>query len=384
MSDRYISENVREDLLDKFIFLAGPRQVGKTTFAKNLYETHEYFNYDIPSDRLLIEEMSWKRDTNLVILDELHKLKNWKLFLKGIYDKEKTKPPVLVTGSARLEFARKVGDSMAGRFFQYRLHPFDLKELANQGKPEEIMSGLLQLGGFPEPFTKGKETFYRKWRRSHLDIILRHDLIDLESLRDITSIETMLELLRHRIGSPVSYASIARDLQKSPATIKHWFEILENLYVVFHVSPYNKNIARSILKEPKFYFYDLAITEGEGARLENLVACSLQKELHLVEDIFGLRTGLHYLRTKEGKELDFLITIEEKPILIIEVKVADDNPSPHFSTFNKYFPQIPKLQLVQTLLREKDYDWGLKIRKVSDYLTSFDLKSVYESNIANF
>ncbi|MBP9890211.1 MAG: DUF4143 domain-containing protein [Leptospiraceae bacterium] len=122
----------------------------------------------------------------------------------------------------------------------------------------------------------------------------------------------------------------------------------------------------------------MAITEGEGARLENLVACSLQKELHLVEDIFGLRTGLHYLRTKEGKELDFLITIEEKPILIIEVKVADDNPSPHFSTFNKYFPQIPKLQLVQTLLREKDYDWGLKIRKVSDYLTSIDLKSVYE------
>ena len=374
MSERDISDAVREDLKDKFIFLAGPRQVGKTTFAKNLYEKHEYFNYDIPSDRLLIEERSWKRETDLVILDELHKLKNWKLFLKGVFDKDGTKPPVLVTGSARLEFARKVGDSMAGRFFHYRLHPFDLKELANKGKPDEILSALLTLGGFPEPFTKGKESFYRKWRRSHLDVILRQDLIDLESLRDVTSIETMLELLRHRIGSPISYASIARDLQKSPATIKHWFEILENLYVVFRVSPYNKNVARSILKEPKFYFYDLAITEGEGARLENLVACSLQKELHRIEDFLGLRTGLHYLRTKEGKELDFLITIEDKPILIIEVKAADDTPSPHFSTFNKHFPDIPKLQLVKTLAREKDYDWGLKIRNLSDWLTNMDLK----------
>ncbi|MBP6740857.1 MAG: ATP-binding protein [Leptospiraceae bacterium] len=374
MSQRDISDAVREDLKEKFIFLAGPRQVGKTTFAKNLYEKHEYFNYDIPSDRILIEERSWKRDTDLVILDELHKLKNWKLFLKGIFDKERTTPPVLVTGSARLEFARKVGDSMAGRFFHYRLHPFDLKELANQGKPDEIMSALLTLGGFPEPFTKGRESFYRKWRRSHLDVILRQDLIDLESLRDVTSIETMLELLRHRIGSPISYASIARDLQKSPATIKHWFEILENLYVVFRVSPYNKNVARSILKEPKFYFFDLAITEGEGARLENLVACSLQKELHRIEDFLGLKTGLHYLRTKEGKELDFLITIEDKPILIIEVKAADDTPSPHFSAFNKFFPDIPKLQLVKTLAREKDYDWGLKIRKISNWLTNMDLK----------
>lgn len=374
MSQRDISDAVREDLKEKFIFLAGPRQVGKTTFAKNLYEKHEYFNYDIPSDRILIEERSWKRDTDLVILDELHKLKNWKLFLKGIFDKERTTPPVLVTGSARLEFARKVGDSMAGRFFHYRLHPFDLKELANQGKPDEIMSALLTLGGFPEPFTKGRESFYRKWRRSHLDVILRQDLIDLESLRDVTSIETMLELLRHRIGSPISYASIARDLQKSPATIKHWFEILENLYVVFRVSPYNKNVARSILKEPKFYFFDLAVTEGEGARLENLVACSLQKELHRIEDFLGLKTGLHYLRTKEGKELDFLITIEDKPILIIEVNAADDTPSPHFSAFNKFFPDIPKLQLVKSLAREKDYDWGLKIRKISDWLTNMDLK----------
>lgn len=148
-------------MLDKFIFLAGPTQVGKTTFAKNLHEKHEYFNYDIPSNRLLIEKMSWKRDTNLVILDELNKLKNWKLFLKGIYDKEKNKPPVLVSISARLEFARKVGDFMAGRFFQYRLHPFDLKELANQGKPEEILSGLLQLGGFLESFTKGTSSCRR-------------------------------------------------------------------------------------------------------------------------------------------------------------------------------------------------------------------------------
>ncbi|HMW04124.1 MAG TPA: DUF4143 domain-containing protein [Leptospiraceae bacterium] len=200
-------------------------------------------------------------------------------------------------------------------------------------------------------------------------------MIDLESLRDVTSIETMIELLRRRIGSPVSYASLARDLQKSPATIKHWFEILENLYIVFLVTPYNKNISRSILKEPKFYFYNIAITEGEGARLENLVACSLHKELHRLEDFERIKTGLHYLRTKEGEEIDFLITLDDKPSLMIEVKLGEENPSSHFNTFNNYFPQIPKFQLVMNLDREKGYDWGLKIRRVSKGLTHFNLIS---------
>jgi len=375
--ERYLKKYILKDLKKKIVLLTGPRQSGKTTLAQMLSNNFDYLNFDNPEHRLGIIERSWDRSKELIIFDELHKLKNWKSLLKGIYDTENIPPRIIVTGSAKLDTYRKVGDSLAGRFFQFRLHPLDLKEIKAIIKPDDLEAALKQLlntGGFPEPYLEGNVRFYNRWKRSHLDIILKQDLVDLENVQHITSIETLIQLLRKRVGSPVSYNSLARDLQSSDKTVKRWLTILENMYVIFKVGPFHRNIARSILKAPKYYFYDTGQVIGDsGIKLENLTACALLKEIHYLEDCYGEQAQLYYLMTKDGKEVDFFITRNDAPFLMAEIKWADSSPSRNFSIFDKYFSGVKKLQVVGKLDREKTYPDGTEIRSAHNWLADLSL-----------
>ena len=371
---RLIEPHIVKDLPKKIILLSGPRQVGKTTLSKMILEDYDYLNYDSAQDRLLILEKSWNRNKQMVIFDELHKMDNWKGWLKGVYDTEKKPPYLFVTGSARLDTVRKVGDSLAGRFFRFRLHPIDVKEASVICKPDEALERIMNIGGFPEPFLENDEVFYKRWKKTHLDIILRQDLIDLETVNDIKSIETLIELLRHRVGSTVSYSNLASNLQKDAKTIKRWLGILENLYIIFPVTPWHKNIARAIIKEPKYYFFDTGQVIGnEGVVFENAVACALLKEIHRKEDVLGVDGRLHFVKNKEKKEIDFAVFQDEIITHLIETKLSDDNLSPNFSSFSKYFPDSQKIQLVKNLSREKTYPTGENILKAADFLAGFEL-----------
>ena len=376
--ERYLTQLIKKDLDRKIILITGPRQVGKTTLSRMLAADFDYFNFDNPEHRLDLLERSWDRKKPLIIFDELHKLKNWKSWLKGIYDSEGIPPALVVTGSARLDTYTKVGDSLAGRFFQFRLHPLDVKEIlavVDDISPEKALERLLEVGGFPEPYLEGNKSYYGRWKRSHLDIILRQDLLDLENVRQITAIETLIQLLRRRVGSPVSYSSLARDLETSGKTVKRWLTILENMYVVFRVTPYHRNIARSLLKAPKFYFYDTGQVPGDsGTRLENLTACALLKEIQYREDCFGEEMGLHYLQTKDGKEIDFLVTRDAAPCVLLEVKWADSSLSGNFKVFQRYFRGVAGIQLVRHLTREKTWPDGTEIRRAHSWLASFSFE----------
>jgi len=375
--NRYLEKYILEDLEKNIVLLTGPRQTGKTTLSKMLIAGFDYFNYDNSEDRLSLLQKSWDRSKNLIIFDEFHKLKNWKSWLKGIYDTEGVPPAIIVTGSAKLDVYRKVGDSLAGRFFQFRLHPLDLKEINNILKPENLhaeLDKLLDTGGFPEPFLNGRSRFYKRWKKSHLDIIIKQDLIDLENVQQITSIETLIQLLKKQVGSPISYSSLAGDLQCSDKTIKRWLTILENMYVIFRVPPFHKNIARSILKSPKFYFYDTGQVVGDSdAKLENLVACALLKEIHYLEDCHGEEKYLYYLKNKDGKEIDFFITSNEDPVLMVEVKWSDENVSSNFKIFRKFFPEVRMVQIVKELKREKTFSNGVEIRNAHRWLSKLSL-----------
>lgn len=375
--ERYLAQYIRADLGRKIILITGPRQVGKTTLAKMLADDFDYLNFDNPEHRLQFLERSWDRKKKLVIFDELHKLKNWKSWLKGIYDTEGIPPALVVTGSAKLDTYRKVGDSLAGRFFQFRLHPLDIKESITskeQLSAEAALDRLLEVGGFPEPWLEGDSRYYRRWKRSHLDIILRQDLLDLENVRQITAIETLIQLLRKRVGSPLSYSSLARDLETSDKTIKRWLTILENMYVIFRVTPYHRNVARSLLKKPKFYFYDTGQVIGDkGIRLENVVACALLKEIQFREDCYGTEMGLYYLQTKNGQEIDFFITRDDEPYIMLEVKWADNALSRNFKIFARFFPHAKQVQLVRNLAREKTFPGGAEIRWAHAWLSSLNL-----------
>jgi len=354
--ERYLEAYIKDDLNEKIILLSGPRQVGKTTLSKQLIPSYTYLNYDSTSDRKIIHAEEWTRSVALVIFDELHKMKKWKSWIKGIYDVEGISPSLLVTGSARLDTYKKGGDSLAGRFFPYRLHPLTVKEICMVLKEdsETALDKILSFGGFPEPYLKKNGTFAKRWRRTHTDTIIREDLLDLERVRDIKSIEILIDLLRARVGSTTSFSSLSNDLQVSVHTVKHWLQILENLYIIFPVRPYHKNIARSLLKESKYYLYDTGAVDGNlGAKLENTVACALLRELHFIEDTTGRRAALHYLRDKEKNEVDFLPVIDNKPLMMIEVKADDDSFSPSLTRFYNFLKAAKPIQLVHNLRQKK-------------------------------
>ena len=367
---RYLEESILKDLEEKIVLLSGPRQVGKTSLSRQLTPSHVYLNYDAASDRRIIHAQEWDRDTELVIFDELHKMKNWKSWIKGVYDTEGVAPSLLVTGSARLDTYKKGGESLAGRFFYYRLHPLTVKEACTTlgDNSESALDKLIKIGGFPEPYLKNSEKFAKRFRRVHTDTIVREDLLDLEKVRDIKSMEILIDLLRNRVGATTSYTALANDLQVSIHTVKHWLQILENLYIIFAVRPYHKNIARSLLKESKYYLYDTGAVEGgPGAKLENTVACALLRELHLVEDTTGSRVALHYLRDKEKHEVDFLVVIDNSPLCMIEVKVSDDGFSPSLFRFHGKLKKAKPFQIVYNLQRKKSKD-GARMLSAHEFL----------------
>lgn len=360
--ERYLLPLIRSDLEKKTVLLSGPRQAGKTTLAKMLFPgSTEYLNYDSSIGRKTIREESWLRKSDLVIFDELHKMKSWKRWIKGIYDTEGVRPRILVTGSARLDLFRKGGDSLAGRFFLYRLHPLSIAE-AGRASPslglslESIQDRLMNLGPFPEPFLRGSQEEADRWRKTHLDSILREDLIDLESVRDLKGIETLVDLLSERVGSPVSFLSLSRDLAVSPNTVKHWIEILENFYVIFRVTPYSKNIAKALLKEPKIFFYDTGrVINNPGARFENMIATALIKRNHFLEDSKGTVMSLHYVRDQQKREVDFLTLKNKKPEFLVECKWNDGNLCSNLEYFSSIISPEKIVQLSGKPIREKQF-----------------------------
>jgi predicted AAA+ superfamily ATPase len=369
---RYITSQILEDLKRKMVFVGGPRQVGKTTLARAIlssnYPDGRYLNWDFDEDRQDILQKRWSADNPLIIFDELHKFPKWKGWIKGIYDVSHDLHSFLVTGSARLDVYRRGGDSLLGRYHYWRLHPFTLDEIPKGFSPKDAFKRLMTLGGFPEPFLEGDERIARRWRRERFDRVLREDVRDLEPVRDIQLLSIFLDLLRHRVGGLVVLSNLARDLEISPKTAKAWLETLERMYLVFSVRPYTKSLPRAVRKPPKVYFFDNGDVLGdEGARFENLVATSLLKRLHYLEDSQGYIYELRYIRDKEGREVDFAIVKEGELEELIEVKYSDDSIARALSYYADRLNPKKAVQIVAEIKRP--YDKG-KIR-VTDPISYF-------------
>ncbi len=334
---RYITKHIQTDLKRKMVFVAGPRQCGKTTMAQALlrHQSGLYLNWDDVDQKKEILKRSWHSTQKLVILDELHKFSRWKNWIKGTYDTQKKDHQFLVTGSARLDVYRRGGDSLLGRYHLWRLHPFSLSEVprALQSlKDQKLLERFLECGGFPEPLLEGDSTFARRWRRDRLERVVREDIRDLEPIRDLGTLKLFIEALKGRVGQLIVLSNIAADLQVAPKTLKHWLEVLERMYVVFIVRPFTKNLPRSLQKPFKVFFYDTGDVDNAhdvmGAKIENLVAAHLLKQAHYLSDRDGYNYELYYLRDKEGREVDFAITRNGVIQELVEVKWADQNLSP--------------------------------------------------------
>lgn len=365
---------ILRDLCKKMVLLAGPRQAGKTTLAKEIakeFETSVYLTYDHLEDRRIILDESWLPSVELIILDEIHKMPNWKNYLKGIYDTKKPHQKILVTGSARLEIFHQVGDSLAGRFFLHRLFPLSPVECTKAGV-DYTVDRFLERGGFPEPFLAENLTEANRWRQQYVDSLLRIDVLDFENIQNLNAIRLLFELLRERVGSPISYTSLAEDVAVSPNTVKKYIQILEALYIIFKVTPFSRNIARSLLKEPKVYFFDTGLVKGDqGIKFENFVAGCLLKHVHARVDYHGENAALRYLQTKERHEVDFALVIEDQIEKMIEVKHSNTQVGTGLRYFKQKY-QLPAAQLVKELKREKVED-GVEILKGEHFLERLEL-----------
>jgi predicted AAA+ superfamily ATPase len=371
---RFQKQAILADLKKKMVFLAGPRQAGKTWLAKDIATTYQnpvYLNYDDTEHRKIMKEKSWRENTDLLILDELHKMPRWKNYLKGVYDTKLSHLHILVTGSARLDLYRKVGDSLAGRYFLHHLLPLSLSELKQNDETPD-MQRLIAHSGFPEPYLAETLVEAKRWRAQYIQSLIRIDVLNFNPIQHIHVIQMMVDLLRQKVGSPISYLSIAEDVQVSVNTVKKYIEILEAIYVIFRITPHSKNIARSLLKGPKIYFYDTGLVEGdEGAIFENFVANALLKAIITKQDYLAEPYQLKYLRTKEGKEIDFIIVKDQKIESAIEAKVSDKEISPTLQWGCKKFG-FKGIQLVKELRQEFQKE-NIEVLKADKYLSSLFL-----------
>jgi predicted AAA+ superfamily ATPase len=370
---RKILPFIIQDLEKKMVFLGGPRQVGKTTLAQSLIENYSdghlaYLNWDLAEHRKKIRNRDWPSEQNLIVLDEIHKSKGWRNLIKGFYDTLKHSHKFLITGSARLDHYRKGGDSLLGRYFYYRLCPYTLGELGYSRKNLDI---LLQYGGFPEMLSSKDLRDLRRWHTQRIGRLIKDDLRDLYTVKDLDKLEQMAEELPRRVGSPLSITNLAHDLEIDFKTSKRWIGILGSLYYSFLVPPFGSPKIKAVKKEQKLYLWDWTQIENPGIRFENLVACSLLSYCHFLEDTEGHKMELRYLRDTNAREVDFVVLKNKKPEFAVEAKFSDSlNLSPHLDYFRKR-TNIPKFYQVHVGDESRQIEDNLKIIPFTDFCKEY-------------
>jgi len=351
MFTRYLEPQVRRDLKKKMVFIAGPRQVGKTTLAKQVLGARSggYLSWDVPEHRERILKGEFPA-SDPIALDEIHKYRSWRSLVKGLFDRGTWKR-ILVTGSARLDLYRRGGDSLQGRYHFLRLFPLSCAELTVRSSSDLL--SLLELGGFPEPFFGSSQVDARRWSREYRQRLVEGDVQSLESVRDLGNLELLMLRLPDLVGSPLSVNSLREDLQVAHKTVAGWLGILERLYAIFLISPFGAPRLRAVRKARKHYQIDWTLVEERGPRFENMVAVHLLKWVSWLADTEGRDVELRYFRDVDGREVDFVLVERQRPMLMVETKWQDRPIERGIKYLKERFPACPAWQISAT--GSKDY-----------------------------
>lgn len=349
-SQRYLTPFIEADLKEKMVFLSGPRQVGKTTLALKLLKGDEahpaYFNWDFTEDQKKILNQEFPPREKIIVFDEIHKYKRWRNFLKGLYDKTRSRRQYLITGSARLDLYARGGDSLTGRYHPHQLHPLSLKEVDPSFSAHGV-EALLQFGGFPEPFFAQSEIKWQRWQLERMQQVIRDDLRDLEKVEEVVLVARLAERLPELVGSPLSINALREDLQVAHRTVQNWLNVLEKLFVLFRIAPFGAPKIRAVKKEQKAYLWDWSAVAQSGARFENIVASQLLKYCHFFRDTKGEAMELRYIRDTDKREIDFVVLKKGIPVFAVECQAADNKISPAIPYFAERL-QIPQYYLVHS------------------------------------
>ena len=392
------------------VFLAGPRQVGKTVLAKQWLNkmgcSSLYYNWDDISTRqayLADSRFFESRARSLgipdpwIVFDEIHKRNRWRDILKGTYDIFREDFRFLITGSARLDLFRRSGDSLVGRYNLFHMMPLNIAEIVGM-RPElcflrekkigelikhfennisqslvpeieDAHENLLSYGPFPEPFLRQNERFSRKWHQDYISLIIREELKDISRVVELDKVENLIFLMPSRIMAPLSMANLAAEIEVAHTTVKSWLELLSRLYIIFPVSPWTKKVSRGLKKEKKWYFLDWYYAPEGAARTENMMATYLWRACLALTDMGYGSYHLHYVRTIDKKEIDFVVTRDHLPVLAVEVKSGDNALSKPLAERQGWVFENPTLgvQVVDrrgVLKKYDEYTWVVSIERL--------------------
>lgn len=366
--DTIVAQSLRD--FRQMVFLSGPRQVGKTTVARG--HSNHYLNWDNDKARQLIVsgQQQVGNECGLdvarsrlptIAFDEIHKYARWKQFLKGFFDEYEDRCRVIATGSARMDVYKRGGDSMMGRYFPYRVHPLSVAELETVQLPgDEIIRrptklaaaewrALCDFGGFPEPFLKRSRSFSTRWNRLRRDQLLKSDIRDLTRIAELDQLAALVEILAHRSGEQLVYKSLANEVKIDEKTVKSWVATLKHLFYGFEIRPWFKNVENSIRKTPKWFLRDWAQVSDAGKRFETMTACHLLKAVEGWTDLGLGEFGLWYVRDKQKREVDFLVSKDQKPWFLVEAKVGKEKLSDSLLRYQEKLGASHAFQVVQDL-----------------------------------
>lgn len=375
------------------LFLTGPRQTGKTTLAKIIaatYSKNNYFNWDnIEDQKTLVNDPYFftiisasKTQKACLIYDEIHKYANWKNYIKGVWDSYHDLFDIVVSGSGRLDLFKRGKDSLLGRYLQLIVFPFTLGELLKKCKgsrelvealdhgideasaeAKEHFIRLLSMGGFPDPYIKDDAVFTKNWRHERHALVINDDVRQIAQIRELSQLQVLSHLLPTRVGSPLSLNSLREDVSVAFETIRDWIILLEKVFFCFRIFPYAKKLQNALRKEAKLYLFDYSGLDEPGARFENLVALHCLKAVDVWNRSEADEFNLHYLRDKSKREVDFLITKNKTPWLMIEAKASAASWDPNLLYYQGLLKCPHAVQIVASpdVYRREKTDYGLRV-----------------------
>lgn len=316
------------------VAMVGPRQVGKTTLAKELIKLYEkespvlYLDLELSSDEAKLQDAQLflsQYENHLVIIDEVQRMPSLFPLLRALIDKNRKGGRFLLLGSAAPELIRDSSESLAGRIIYFELGPLSLLETSDVDR-------LWLKGGFPEAFLEEDEEFYQAWMNGFVRTYMESDLVQLGFKGNVSKAQKLWAMLAHYHGSIINYSELSKSLEISVPTVQSYIEFLENAFLIRLLKPYAGNLKKRLVKSPKVYIRDSGILHhflGIKTRDELFAHPKLGAswEGFVLEQIIaklGSDCKYYFYRTQDGAELDLIVEYTSENVVAFEIKLGSE------------------------------------------------------------
>jgi predicted AAA+ superfamily ATPase len=316
------------------VSIIGPRQVGKTTLARQIMSASAkpsiYLDLEIQSDlfKLNDAELFLSQHTDhLVVIDEVQHKKELYPLLRGLVDRQREPGRFLLLGSASPELIRDSSESLAGRIAYHQLHPFDLTEI-----PDTVSQTDLWIkGGFPNMLFGAKPELSRRWMESFISTYLNRDLLQLGLNASPNTIRNLWTMMAHLNGQLFNATTLGNSLGVSTPTVKRYVDFLEEAFLLKSLHPFSWNMPKRLVKTPKVYLTDTGILHHltgipDFVSLSGNPMIGSSWESFVVNQVLALKsayTDVYFYRTHQGSEVDLVFTRGLNVVATAEVKYSN-------------------------------------------------------------